>query len=556
MTSIAKIKKNLLKVSSNIRDIEKLLGGEYDPEIAEMEDYYKNFRNFIPDAWEFSGASGVFLHGWHIDAIADHLQAVLTGDIKKLLISIPPRMGKSTICSVMFPAYSFTIDPKIRFMTSSYNLEYAMRDNRYMQRLIKSQWYQSIWGRRFFLRRENRIITETSLGGMRNATSVSGSNTGEGGNIVLCDDPNNMAQILSPTRELTNVWWDTVMPSRKNSPLGLAASIVIQQRGHDNDLTGHILAKDDPEVVYLCLPMEFVEGRRCSTIVLPGSKKMFKDPREMEGEILCPLQHNETTLKNLKIEMGSYAYSAQYQQKPSPEKGAVFEKGWFKLWKNEAYPSFDFIVQSWDTAISTEVSSSFSASTTYGVFKDRNDSPCVMLLNSWFGRLEWTDLRKMIMQQSWNIYDTKLGEISKNSFKPDYILIEAKANGLPLIQSLRDAGIDCIGYNPPKTQQKKGHMDFRTGAGKIQRARIVAPMVENGRIWLPAIKNTDQPEYYADHFREVCSSFPTNTPSTKDIVDTFTMTLDWLRRKGYVYPTDETPPPEEIIIQKEKGLFD
>ena len=74
-----------------------------------------------------------------------------------------------------------------------------------------------------------------------------------------------------------------------------------------------------------------------------------------------------------------------------------------------------------------------------------------MLLNSWFGRLEWTDLRKMIMQQAWNIYDTKWGEISRSSFKPDYILIESKANGLPLIQSLRDAGIDCIGYNPPKS---------------------------------------------------------------------------------------------------------
>lgn len=544
--SLIKISKNISKLFSNIKNVEKILLGSYDPEILELKEYFKNFRNFIPAAWNSAGATGTFLYGRHIDAIADHLQALYTGDIKTLIINMPPRMGKSTICSVMWPAWVWTQDPSLRFLTCSYSFEFAHRDNRYMSNLIKSTFYKDIWGKDFFMPITNRQRTENNRGGVRHASSVDGGSTGEGGNFLVIDDPNNIRYIMTSARSLTNNWHDTVISTRKNTPLGKSGKLIVQQRAHQEDLSGYLLAKEDPEIVHLNLAMEFEVGSRCKTIILPGTDLPWEDWRTKEGEIICPLQHNDKTLIALKQDMGAAAYASQFQQRPTPEKGSVFEKDWFRVWNNDSDPPFELIIQSFDTAISKSIEASYSASTTWGLFRDRKGIPCIMLLQTWFDRLEFTDLRKMIIQQNRNYDDVILGEVSLEKRKADILLIEAKANGIPLIQTLREVGIDCIAYNPPKTQ-KKGTQDFRTGGGKIQRARIVAPMVENGRVYLRALKGTQNLEYFADQFREACCDFPANREAVMDLIDSFSMTLDWLKRKNYLNTSDAIQPDGEYI---------
>lgn len=519
--------------------------GAYDPEILELKDYFKTFRNFIPAAWNYSGTSGDFLYGRHVDAIADHLQALHTGDIKTLIINMPPRLGKSTICSVMFPAWGWTQDPSLRYLTLSYSFEFAHRDNRYMAGLIGSSFYQKIWGKDYYLRVANRQRTENSRSGVRHASSVDGGNTGEGGNFIIIDDPNNIRYIMTSARAMTNNWHDTVVSSRKNAPLGKAGKLIVQQRAHTEDLSGYVLMKNDPSIVHLNLAMEYEEGSKCKTIILPGTDLPWEDWRNKEGEILCPLQHNEKTLNALKIDLGVSGYASQYQQRPTPEKGAVFEKDWFQIWNHPGLPPIELIIQSFDTGISKSIEASYSASTTWGLFRDRNKLPCLILLQTWFGRLEFTDLRKMIMQQSRNYTDIILGQVSPEKREADVLLIEAKANGIPLIQTLREAGVNCTPYNPPKTQ-KRGSQDYRTHGGKIQRARIIAPMVENGRIYLGAYPGTQNLENFADHFREVCCNFPANTEATMDLVDTFSMTIDWLKRKNYMYASDDAPKDDYI----------
>ena len=543
--SLLKITKNISKLYSNIKSVEKILTGAYDDEILELKDHFKSFRNFVPAAWPYAGTTGDFLYGRHIDAIADHLQALYTGDIKTLIINMPPRLGKSTICSVMWPAWMWSQDPTLRFLTCSYSFEFAHRDNRYMSGLINSSFYRKIWGSDFFMTIVNRQRTENNRGGVRHASSVDGGSTGEGGNFLIIDDPNNIRYIMTSARPLANTWHDTVMSTRKNTPLGKSGKLIVQQRAHQEDVSGYVLMKNDPDVVHLNLAMEYEEGSRCKTIILPGTDLPWQDWRTREGEILAPLQHNEKTLNALKLDLGASGYASQFQQRPTPEKGAVFEKDWFKIWNYPGDPPIELVIQSFDTGISKSIEASYSASTTWGLFRERNNLPCLILLQTWFGRLEFTDLRKMIMQQSRNYNDVILGQVSREKNPADVLLIEAKANGIPLIQTLREAGVDCIPYNPPRTQ-KRGAQDFRTGGGKIQRARIIAPMVENGRVFLRALPNSNNLENFADHFREVCCNFPANTDATMDLVDTFSMTIDWLKRKNYLYASDEIPKDDSF----------
>jgi predicted phage terminase large subunit-like protein len=360
--------------------------------------------------------------------------------------------------------------------------------------------------------------------------------------MLIVDDPNNALDGESETlRERKIDWWSQVWSTRLNDKKN-DCRIVVQQRIHERDISGFILGHDDlNEWTKLILPMEFEEKRRSRTIVLPTtSGKVWEDPRVAEGQLLWPERVNEKDLESLKQALGSsYAIAGQLQQRPSPEAGGIIKKEWFKWWKDTSPPKIECVVQSWDTAFSGNKKSAYSACTTWGVFYDENYVENVILLSMWRGRVEYVELReraKMLYFDYRNI-----GKEKQPRFKGrpvDMFLIEAKASGDPLIRDMEAAGIRAIPFNP-------------TGQGdKNIRVHFVTPLIEGGRVWLPARYNAvansyDQLLPWADEFLELAACFP--NLESNDVVDTMSQALSKLKRGMFLLnPRDERPVPSSV----------
>ena len=254
---------------------------------------------FIKKAWSTIEPNRYFYDNWHIDAISDHLQAVVQGDIKRLIINIPPRHMKSISVSVALPAWTWTLDPSKKFLFASYALSLSIRDSVKCRRLIESPWYKSYFGEMFELTSDQnqKQRFENDKTGIRIATSVDGALTGEGGDIILVDDPHNVREAESGiVREAVLDWWNQAMQTRLNDPKN-GAFIIIMQRVHENDLTGHILANEYDDWEHLCLPARY-EANHPTPV---KSSLGFVDPRTEEGELLWKDRIDEKTLSNLEV---------------------------------------------------------------------------------------------------------------------------------------------------------------------------------------------------------------------------------------------------------------
>jgi predicted phage terminase large subunit-like protein len=261
----------------------------------------------------------VFVPNWHLDAVCDHLAAVSKGEILNLIINIPPRHTKSLTASVFWPAWEWIDSPSVQFLYSSYAENLSIRDSVKTRRLIQSPWYRERWGDRYRLTSDQnqKIRFDNDKQGYRLATAVGGSNTGEGGDRIVIDDPNNVKKVESDADRLSvNDWWDLVMSTRRNDPK-TSGVVIMMQRSHEDDLTGHILKK---ELGYdeLVLPARY-EGNRCKTSL------HFTDPRTKEGEALNPRRYDDKELTKLERELGEYGTAGQLQQRPHPRKGGLFK---------------------------------------------------------------------------------------------------------------------------------------------------------------------------------------------------------------------------------------
>src|ERR1700761_937309 len=254
---------------------------------ADAED---DLYTFLKMAWpHFDPAP--WSEGWPIEAIAEHLTAVCDGQIKRLIINIPPRCSKSSLVSVAFPAWvwaqkrkSYTSGPGVKFLCASHALDLAQRDSAKCRDLIKSKWYQSLWGDRFQIKKDNdsKGRYANSQGGERLIRSITSGATGEGGDIIMMDDPNDASDERSEvTREGVIEWWSGTMSSRLNNR-DHGAFILIQQRIAEDDLSGHILETNADGWDHLVLPMRYEPDRSFSTSI------GWKDPRETEGDLLWP----------------------------------------------------------------------------------------------------------------------------------------------------------------------------------------------------------------------------------------------------------------------------
>lgn len=336
------------KVMADLLDPPKPIAAEID--VDRKPD--TSLREFCALGWHVVEPATTFTPGWHIDAICEHLEAVTFGDIRQLVISMPPRHAKSLLCSVFWPTWLWTFRPAFRWLFASYAQSLATRDSRKCRLVINSPWYQSRWGHVFELTGDQNQKTrfENDKTGYRIATSVGGSGTGEGGDCVLVDDAHNVKQAISDAqREAALVWWDETMSTRLNDPK-TGAHVIVMQRLHERDLAGHVLEQGGYE--YLRLPARYEEivyvqgvgfkpGRHVTSIG-------WTDPRTKDGELLWPERFGEKELAKLEKSLLAYGAAAQLQQRPSPRGGGKIKRAWFEI--VDAAPADAVRCRSWDLA--------------------------------------------------------------------------------------------------------------------------------------------------------------------------------------------------------------
>lgn len=305
---------------------------------AEREVLQEDFKLFVREAWPHID-NKKFKGNWHIDAICDHLQAVAEGDIKRLLINIPPGAGKSLLASVLYPAWVWTRQANHQFISTSFSVKRSTRDSRKMRKLVQSKWYQDRWPIQFSADQSEKINFENTAGGSRVAEAFTGM-TGSRGNTIIIDDPHSVDMAASVAqREDTVETFLEAIPNRINDP-DEDNIIVIMQRLHEEDVSGVIL--DRPELGYdhLCISMEY-EGPRKPTSI------GWTDPRSEDGELMFPKHFSPNAVSALKSSLGKIAYAGQYQQNPVPRQAGEIDTRWFNRYKlGDHPPSCNFYLTS------------------------------------------------------------------------------------------------------------------------------------------------------------------------------------------------------------------
>lgn len=536
----------------------------------ERFDLEEDLYAFTREAWGQIDPAA-FRPGWPIEAVCEHLEAVVDGQIKRLIINIPPRSGKSTLCSVCFPAWvwaqpeernSPTSGPGTQFVFSSYAEKLALRFSLRNRRLIQSSWYQQRWGNRFrLLSDENtshRFVNDAS--GERLVTSISGTATGFGGNIFVVDDANAANEAFSEAaiQEVID-WWDQTASTRLND-LDVGAFVIIQQRLAENDLTGHVLEQQVGDWDLLMLPMHYDPDRIVTTSI------GWKDPRTREGELLWPERFPEHAVRQLEQTLGPFAAAGQLEQSPKPKGGGVVKYAWWNAWEREAYPPMDFILASLDTAFTEKTENDYSAMTVWGVFTydvvavpgriigadgrpmylgPRNfaeESPRVMLMHAWRARLPFHELVVKVAD-------------SCRRMKCDLLMIENKASGISVSQEMqRLYGHENWGVelNDPKSIDKLSRLhsvvplfapelrekkDARGQPLRDQHGDPIRYAARDGIVYAPSDPGMPTFRVWAEECIREVESFPHGAHD--DYVDTVSQALRCLRDRGLLsLPTE------------------
>ncbi|WP_234705443.1 phage terminase large subunit [Xanthomonas citri] len=303
----------------------------------------KTLAGFIREAWAVLEPAQPYVHGWHIDVLCQHLEAITDGQITRLLINIPPGTMKSLVASVFWPAWEWGPRglPSTRYLTTSYAEKFVKRDSRRMRDLVQSEWYRSLWPEIELSRAGEMSFANTKMGNREGMAFA--SLTGGRGDRVIIDDPHSTETAESPAERATTtrIFRESV-PTRLNDP-ERSAIVVIMQRLHEKDVSGQILELG-LDYEHLMLPMEFEPARRSSTSI------GFRDPRTYEGELLFPERFPRSVVDRDKKVLGSYAAAGQLQQRPAPREGGIFKRAWFEV--VEAAPAIPAVrkVRRWDFA--------------------------------------------------------------------------------------------------------------------------------------------------------------------------------------------------------------
>lgn len=495
----------------------------------------RDFMLFLKRAWHVFEPKNM-QYNWHMGAIAEHLVYVTTGEIRFLMINIPPRMSKSLECTVAWPAWHWLQRPDSQIIGASYDQSLALRDAALSRRLIESGWYQQHYAGDFYLLPDDNAkqLYRNSKGGYRVTTSVSGKSTGEGGDIQLLDDPHNAQKIESDAvRQTALSWHDNAWRSRLNDPNN-SQKVYIGQRTHDGDIFGHVMAQEGERWVNLVLPMEHDPKRICITYKNNGDgpdkkQEIFRDPRKKEGELLNPSRFNKKTAKREREAMSERAYNAQYQQQPEGAGGLILKRHHWRPWrypdwhprsnKDRELPEFLEIITVYDTAFEENEEADFTAGTVWGIFENRDlfkDTRtgkmkegrmrvCALLLDRFKERVNFPDL--VDQMEDWD-----------QRYAPDVILIEKKASGHSAIQTLRKKGLPVKGVK------------LKDGGDLVSRAHMANYMLQKGCIYYMS-------RNWAMDVIDECAKFPNGEHD--DQVSSCVMAWQYMRRYHDLTTEDE-----------------
>jgi predicted phage terminase large subunit-like protein len=502
---VSKVSKEAIEaVEQEEQDLELL---EELEELLEEEAYYRSeefLHDFFLNSWpHIEGAP--LADNWHIEAMCEHLQALYNLEIKKLLIQVPPRSSKSMTVGVMFPAWCWLKNPTLKFLSVSYGADLAQRDTRKSRRLILTDWYQRQWGDRFKFsedsNRKDRYDNDKS--GFRIATSVGGLATGEGADILICDDLLKADDAHSKAkREAANRYFTQTLSSRY-ADLNTFRKVVIGQRLHAYDVPGICEEEGDWEI--LKLPMEYVPTTRITAIG-------WRDPRTKPGELLHPARVSASSLESLKKELQSpFAIAAQLQQEPVPLEGGLIKKDWLKTYYQ--LPKLDAVVISADfrnDGKNLETDQSHSVALVIG---KRDDF--YFLIDEFRGLYNISEEIDMV------------NKAVKKYPKALKVLIEGKGTG-NAIETLLKSSIKKLQLFNPQGLDKEG------------RLQACMPTIYKGNLFLPDEKLFGKD--WVPAFRDELTTFP--RARTDDRVDALTQAIIWLNSQGGLLKL-----LEEVIIE-------
>ena len=490
-----------------------------DCSLQELERYalLEDYHRFIRKSWNVMDPGVPFIDGMPIEAVTDHVQALMEGTLgtRNLLINIPPRCMKSTSVSVALVPWVWA-HPEwahLKFLYTSYAGDLSMRDSVKARRLIKSPWYQERFGGVYQLTGDQNVKGrfDNNQNGTRLATSVGGGGTGEGGDVIICDDPHNAAEAESDAvREGTVTWWRETMSTRGNNP-NTVKRIIVMQRLHEADLSGYVLANELEDYTHLCLPMRYE-----AKVQVPGVR--FVDPRSKDGQLLWPERFNEAEVAKLERNLGSYGAAGQLQQRPAPRGGGLIKEAWLQLWPaRKELPPFKYILQSYDTALTDKTYSDDTAATVYGVF-EYGGVNCAMVLDAWDEKMTYSPLRRRILEEWKATYGARKDDDLQPGRRSDQVIIENKGSGISILQDLQAARVPAISYNPGK-------------ADKTARVMQVLPLLELEVLYvLESRKEPGQPVTWVRKAIKQWTMFPSGAHD--DYVDTLTQAIIYLRDIG------------------------
>jgi predicted phage terminase large subunit-like protein len=440
-----------------------------------------------------------YLPNWHIEAIAHQLERCRQREIRRLIVTLPPRSLKSICASVAFPAFALGHDPRLRIVCASYSQDLAAKHARDFRTILGSAWYRRLFPHtRIDHHKNTEGEIQTTAQGYRLSTSVGGTLTGRGGNLILIDDPMKPAERMSEVkRAAVAEWYDSTLTSRLDCKTQ-DAIVLIMQRLHVDDLVGHVLDKDETWT-HLNLPAIAEEDEEIPL----GDGHAY---RRRAGELLHPEREPREVLEELRAAMGSQAFSAQYQQAPVPAGGALIKGDWFRTYgRAPDRARGERVIQSWDTATKAGTTNDYSVCTTW-LMRGKE----YYLLDVLRKRLEYPDLRRTILSHAAAHLATA-------------VLIEDAGTGAPLIQDLRREG-------------KLRPIPIRPEHDKIVRLEAQSAVIEAGHVLLP--KNAP----WLDDFRAEILAFPYGRYD--DQVDSLSQFLSWAARHQAV------SSPRVIFISK------
>ena len=445
-------------------------------ELHDREEYQDKFLKFVKHVWPS------FIAGSHHKIFGEKLERVARGELKRLIVNMPPRHTKSEFASYLFPAWVMGQKPHTKIIQATHTAELAVGFGRKVKNLLDSEIYRDVFPD-IQLARDAKASGRwsTDMGGEYYAVGVGGALAGRGADLCIIDDPVSEQDALSPAA-LDNIYeWYTSGPRQRLQPGG--AIIIVMTRWSIRDLTAKVLQKQ-------------AEGGadQWEVVEFPA---IFPDT----DNVLWPEFWSRDELEGVRASIPVAKWNAQYLQNPTAEEGAIIKREWWNVWDHDDPPVVDYVIQSYDTAFTKSERADYSAITTWGVFyPDEGDEAAIILLDSEKGRWEFPELKDAAMR----LYE---------EFEPDMVLIEQKASGTPLTQDLRKMGIPVSGFTPGR------------GADKFSRMNACAPVFESGMVWCPETR-------WAEEVIEECASFPNGEHD--DLADSMTQAILRFRQGSFI----------------------